>query len=569
MSSQEAVARARAVSKASLPAAEEAAIEEFARLVLFKLAQVGSRGSHDSAPAHTPIDEQRFRQLAESSAVMMWMSDADYRCVYVNRAWEKFRGTSMAEAKGYGWKGSIHAADLPRLLGELGAAARELRAIEVEYRARRHDGEDRWLLSVCQPRFGPDGGFEGFVGRSFDITHRKQLETGAQRSRDAALEAAREKSRFLANMSHEIRTPMSGVIGMTETLLETKLDADQRECVETLKSCGEALLCVINDILDFSKIEAGKLELESLEFDLRKTVEDVVNLLKDGARKKGLALTVRWTPGAPVRATGDPVRLRQILMNLIGNAVKFTDHGEVSIVVGIEWEERDGVRVRFEVRDSGIGITPEAQARLFQPFTQADPSTTRRFGGTGLGLAICKELVEMMGGEIGVESTPGQGSLFWFSARMTRPEPPSLAVERSLGVGAAGTDPAAIRGRVLVAEDDAVNRKIAKLTLEKQGLRVDFASNGKEAVEAVHRASYDLIFMDCHMPEMDGFEATKTIRNIEGAHGHVPIIALTASVLEGDQQQCLSSGMDAFLAKPIRPDDLARLLERWLDHRVS
>jgi CheY-like chemotaxis protein len=354
---------------------------------------------------------------------------------------------------------------------------------------------------------------------------------------------------------------MSGVIGMTETLLETKLDADQRECVETLKSCGEALLCVINDILDFSKIEAGKLELESLEFDLRKTVEDVVNLLKDGARKKGLALTVRWTPGAPVRATGDPVRLRQILMNLIGNAIKFTDQGEVSVVVGIEWEKRDGVLVRFEVRDSGIGITAEAQRRLFQPFMQADPSTTRRFGGTGLGLAICKELVEMMGGQIGVESTPGQGSLFWFSARMTRPEPASLAVVRSTS--------AANRGRVLVAEDDSVNRKVAKATLEKQGFRVDLASNGKEAVEAVHRASYDLIFMDCHMPEMDGFEATKTIRGIEGVRGHVPIIALTASVLEADQQQCLSSGMDAFLSKPIRPDELARLLDRWLDHRVS
>ena len=582
---------------------------------------------------------------------------------------------------------------------------------EREWTYQRKDGSRLTVLLTVTALRDSDGAATGFLAIGKDITSRKAAEHALAQARDEALRAAQVKADFLATMSHEIRTPMNAIIGMTGLLLDTTLTNEQHEFADSVRRSSDGLLTIVNDILDFSKIEAGKLHFEQLAFDLRMAVEDTIELLAEQAQSKGLELIALVDAAVPTGVLGDPGRLRQILVNLVGNAIKFTSAGEVFLHV--TRETQDGVDLlRFTVKDTGIGIPETVQGRLFHAFVQADSSTTRRFGGTGLGLAICQRLVGQMHGRIGVESHPRQGSTFWFTAQLpetTLATPPSplswnrlrgrriLLVDhcdtvrqalrqdltsygiqcaaaqsgpeavdlarsaaatqnpfdlalielhlsdrdgfetatllkqdpatagirlvilttvgrrgdgqtaRSIGIDAYLTKPfrqtqlleclcrlldnqataeAAIaevsplitrhtlsesetapRPRLLLAEDNPVNQKVACKMLEKLGYRVDVAGNGQEAVAAHERSRYPLIFMDCQMPEVDGFEATALIRKMEGRSAHTPIVAMTANAMQGDRERCLAAGMDDYVAKPVRPKDLQTILDTWLHKR--
>jgi two-component system sensor histidine kinase/response regulator len=691
--------------------------------------------------------EKELRELADAMPQMIWTTDPDGLLNYHNQRWTDYTGMSLRENEGQGWTRVLHPDDVDRCNETWSHALDTGEKYEIKYRLKRaSDGEYRWHLGRASSVRDEDGRIVKWFGTCTDIDDHKRAEEALEiarnelerrvqertlelaqsnsaleleiverkqagdalveaqeelrEARDVALESARLKSEFLANMSHEIRTPMNGVVGMTNLLLDTELDKNQRDCAEIIRSSGDALLTIINDILDFSKIEAGKLDFEDLDFNLHNAIEETMELLAEQARAKKLEFASIVGRNVPTELRGDPGRLRQILTNLVSNALKFTETGEVIVRVEKESEIDSAVTLRFTVRDTGIGIDEITQAKLFQAFIQADGSTTRKYGGTGLGLSISKQLVKLMGGEIGVESSRGNGSTFWFTLELekqpteTTQQPTGIenlrvlivaenAAHRKIllrqldswttnnaevesgqealeflraaqaagvlydvaivdsnlpdldGAGlaravqddnalnglrfifltAAGVNADSVRHNevyltkpvrqshlfdclatlmensetpaqpdrvgpdlnvvprsentlssklILLAEDNIVNQKVAVRQLEKLGYRADAVANGREALEALNRIPYDLVLMDCQMPEMDGYEATTEIRRREGVAKHTPIVAMTAHALSGDREKSIAAGMDDHITKPVKTEELKRVLQMFL-----
>lgn len=652
--------------------------------------------------------EMQMRKLSaavKNSPTSILITDQAGRIEYANPKFVELTGYTLAELIGQNPRIINSGKMQPSIFKEMWDTLLAGREWHGELLNRKKNGQFFWENASVSPVKDPQGRITNFVAVKLDITEAKLNQHELEKAKDAAVELARMKSDFLANMSHEIRTPMNAIIGMTGLLLDTQLSPRQQDYVKTVNSAGEALLDIINDILDFSKIESGKLQIETLDFDLRETVESTADLLAPRAQGKGLEFEYFIAPGVHQTLRGDAGRLRQVLLNLLGNAMKFTERGEVILRVSALEAPEGEARLRFAVSDTGIGVPATAQASLFQAFTQADASTTRKYGGTGLGLSISKRLVELMGGEIGLESEAGRGSTFWFTLPFAKGEPkapsrdpgsldgvralivddnaasreivthhlaawrveseavPSaeaaLAALRGAAAGkpftlvitdmqmpgmdglslarAIEADPAipraskvlmtslgqdlsaeelaaggisacvhkplrpsslfeavaaAVEGRaaapdkaqpaaldeaapsankyfrVLVAEDNAVNQKVALRQLERLGYAADVAANGLEAVAAVQRQRYDLILMDCQMPEMDGFQATAEIRRLEAEGRRTPIVAMTANALQGDREKCLEAGMDAYIPKPVRLETMAETLKRW-DSRLD
>jgi signal transduction histidine kinase/CheY-like chemotaxis protein len=396
-------------------------------------------------------------------------------------------------------------------------------------------------------------------------TYTRYLDTVMRQNSQARLEAeaaARLKSDFLATMSHEMRTPLNGIIGMTSVLLSRQLGELERDYIDTIRQAGEALRGIVDDVLDLSKIEAGKLRLERVDFELARSVTDALHIVQTVANQKPLTLVVKHDPRLPKWVRGDVTRIRQILLNLLSNAIKFTDQGTIEVRTRVQFIDKEECELLFSVKDEGIGITDEQQHKLFQPFNQADDSTARKYGGTGLGLAICKRLAELMGGQIGVSSRYGEGSLFWFTVRVQIADEPAPVLDHTPAFAARQIEPKT--ARLLLVEDNKINQKVALLMLKNLGYSADIAHNGVQALSALDTKHYDLILMDCMMPEMDGLEATKRLREFGGHSATVPVIAMTASAFDEDRVACLTAGMNDFLSKPVNEADLASKLAFWL-----
>ena len=511
--------------------------------------------------------EERFRSLAAASPIGIFQFDAGGSAIWANQRWSDLISLAPGESLGERWFRTLHPEDREEIL-RCWAEERDNDDLDTEYRILRRTGEVRWVQTRSRPMRDADGRITGYVGTGVDVTERRLEAEELLRAKEAAVTGSRSQSEFLATMSHEIRTPMNAVIGMTTLLLDGDLAPEQRDSLETIRSSGESLLGIINQVLDFSKIEEQKLVVEERPLDLHDCVQRILEMFAPLADAKNLLLQGEVAKGVPRYVSSDGTRLRQILVNLVGNAIKFTERGAVKVRVGADPGEDGRVSLRFEVQDSGIGMTSDEVGHVFEAFRQGDSSTTRRYGGTGLGLAISKRLAELLGGTLTAESGSGVGSTFTCTIRV------AIA---SAAEGEAAQAPAKIDRdlasraplRVLLAEDNRVNQKVALAMLARMGYQADLAADGREALAALERQAYDLVLMDMQMPEMDGLEATRELRRILPADRQPKVVALTANATESDRAACRAAGMDGFLSKPVSVHDLAEVLERTAAHAAA
>lgn len=514
------------------------------------------------------LSEQKQRLYVAQTNMALIECRSDGVITAWNAAAERMFGYRAAEVIGQKLATLLMVGEERTEMGQIFQALRNGQTAELRTVNTNLGKDDRkiicsWAVTGIRTEHGH---FLGFVCSAIDITQERQRAQELQQAKEAAEAAAHAKSAFLANMSHEIRTPMNGIMGLTDLLLATPLDPQQSEYVDHVQTSAAALLSIINEVLDFSKLESGKVALEQQQFDLHQCIHDVLMLFEHRETCDTVALTATIHNRVPVMVKGDAGRLRQILLNLVGNAVKFTAEGEIRLIVDSKMTSANQIELYCKVQDTGIGIRAEQLPQLFESFTQADVSTTRKYGGTGLGLAISKLLVERMGGTIWVESRLNQGSSFHFTLPLQRGLPchkPKQQQHRNVLQSAkallqnAGADAALA---ILLVEDNPVNQKVTMRTFEYFGYTVDLAQNGVEAVAAVQQRTYDVIFMDIQMPQMDGLEATRRIRRLGGPAIPLPIVAMTAAVLEDERQQALAAGIDDVINKPVRPDELARKL---------
>jgi PAS domain S-box-containing protein len=502
--------------------------------------------------------DTRFRMLADAAPIGIFQVDTAGRCCYANPAFEQITHLSAAGAANGGWHQLLCPEDAAAVSASLeekcagGRGGSHRLAINA-------DGQQRWIDVQVEP-VRPGDPAAGYVGTLVDVTTIVLAEKAAEDARDHAVEASRLKSEFIANISHEIRTPLNGVLGLTQILSETALDPKQASYVATIRRAGDDLLRLLNDVLDLSKVEAGAMRAETVDFDPCHLVRGTALLFAPSATGRGVALDVTVAEDLVTSASGDPARIRQVLSNLISNAIKFTDSGAVTVNASQTLDGPDRILLRIAVTDTGIGIPADAHEAIFEPFAQADSSTTRRFGGSGLGLSISRRILGMLGGRLDVQSVPGVGSTFTMYVPLNSAAPPQAAV------AAATTSAVAdVPLRILIAEDNPVNQLVLQTMLSNLGHTVDLAENGADAVSLVEQAAPDVVLMDCQMPVMDGYAATAAIRALPGAAADTPIVALTASAMPSDRQRCLDAGMDEYLAKPVKQADLVATIARVLD----
>jgi len=548
---------------------------EFAKInARLQETQAREKATQERFAAKQRLDAERSRDFSLSSSDWFWETDASHRFCYFSGNFEKVYGLPPQNLLGKNRKAILELDELnpPELTTEHLAQLAALRPFRnFEYRVKVKDGDVRWVAVSGLPHKDSAGNFAGYRGTGTVVTERKRVEEVLRRATQMAQTANMAKSRFLATMSHEIRTPMNGILGMAQMLLLPGLQETERlDYARTILSSGQTLLTLLNDILDLSKIESGKLHLEQSVFAPAAMLRETCNLFMGAAHTKGLQLEHHWHGEPDQRYGADAHRLRQMLSNLVGNAIKFTARGKVRIECEQLRDSEAATMLRFSVCDTGIGIAADKIDLLFKPFSQADSSTTREYGGSGLGLSIVRQLAVAMGGDVGVKSSAGEGSTFWFEVgvNVVTEAQESRSVERSTGITRAQNQ--SLQGHLLVAEDNSINALVIKTFLERLGLKFTLVEDGHLAVDAVAQARasdpIDLILMDLHMPRLDGYGATEKIRQWESENGRsrCPIIALTADAFEEDRKRCLAVGMDDFLTKPVSIEMLKTTLAKWL-----